>query len=438
MRGSRGVGEDGRVVTLSRLGGLPKRLAGGGTAARDAVLALLLAAAAVAAALAWPGVRPLDAPGAVLLAAAHLPLAAIRRRPAPGLAVLVALALAYHLLQYQHHALVPAEVIALFAYAVFGRRVRVVLGAVASLLGICVIGMAMRAGGSGVREQIAVIEAVVAVAIAVQVWRSHRARLAAITERAERAERTREEEARRRVAEERLRIARDLHDLLAHSITVIGVRAGAAAHLVRGDRPLDRTELADALACIAATCRDARVELRGTLQVLRGTDAPVSGRPPGLDGIGELVAAARGGGLRVTFADGSAGPAGERPPPDVGVAAYRIVQEALTNVVKHAGAASADVRLTRAGGDLVVRVADDGRGLAADPSGGPGGGGGGPSGFGVLGMIERARSVGGTLDAGPAPGGGFAVTAVLPAGRPAAPAGTPADSAVETSADTSS
>ncbi|OLT22888.1 hypothetical protein BJF79_46185, partial [Actinomadura sp. CNU-125] len=326
------------MVTLSRIGGLPKDLAGDRTFVRDAVLALLLAFVAGAAAVLWPGVRSLDAPGAVLLAAVHVPLAVIRRRPAPGLAALVVLALPYHLLQYQHHALVPAEVVALFAYAVLGRRARVVLAVVGTLLATCVVGMAMRAGGSSVREQIAVIEAVVALGIGVQVWRSHRARLAAITERAERAERTREQEAARRVAEERLRIARDLHDLLAHSITVIGVQAGAAAHLVRGDRPLDRTELADALASIAGTCRDARVELRGTLQVLRGTDAPEPGTLPGLDGIGDLVTAARGGGIRVTFRDESAGPDGDRPPPEVAVAAYRIVQEALTNVVKHAAA----------------------------------------------------------------------------------------------------
>ncbi|GGV21944.1 two-component sensor histidine kinase [Actinomadura cremea] len=414
------------MVMHSRFGGLPKRLAGDRALVRDAVLALLLAVVAVAVALLWPGVRSLDAPGAVLLAAAHVPLALIRRRPAPGLAALVVLVLPYHLLQYQHHALVPAEVVALFAYAVLGRRVRIVLGVAAGLLLVCVVGMAMRAGGSGVREQIAVIEAVVAVVIAVQVWRSHRVRLAAITERAERAERTREEEARRRVAEERLRVARDLHDLLAHSITVIGVQAGAAAHLVRGDRPLDRTEIADALASIAATCREARTELRGTLQVLRGTDVSGPGTLPGLDGIGELVAAARGSGVRVTFLDEAVGPDGERPPPEVGVAAYRIVQEALTNVVKHAGAASVDVRLTRAGGDLVVRVADDGRGPSAVPPPGRAAGtvpdqGGAPSGFGVLGMIERARSIGGTLDAGPRPGGGFTVTAVLPIGRAVTP-----------------
>ncbi|TDC11819.1 sensor histidine kinase [Actinomadura bangladeshensis] len=360
---------------------------------------MALAGIAAGAAVAWPGVRELDAAGALLLVAAHVPLAVIRRWPAPGLVALVVLVLPYHLAQYQHHALVPAEVIALFAYAVLGRRVRVVLGVAGFLLAVCVLGMAMRAGGGSVREQVAVIEAVVSVVIAVQVWRVHRARLATITERAERAERTREEEARRRVAEERLRIARDLHDLLAHSITLIGVQAGAAAHLVRGDRPLDRAELAEALASIAGTCRDARTELRGTLQVLRGTDV-AGGALPGPGGIGDLVRAARGGGIDVELSDDGLGTL----PPEIGVAAYRIVQEALTNIVKHAAAERATVRLARDAGGLVVRVADDGSG----PSGGA------PEGFGILGMIERARSVGGTLDAGPGESGGFVVTAVLP------------------------
>ncbi|WP_433470028.1 sensor histidine kinase [Spirillospora sp. CA-128828] len=371
-----------------------------GVTAKDALLAALLAGVAAIVAAVWPGVRELDAPGALLLAAAHVPLAVIRRWPTPGLVSLVILVLPYHLAQYQHHALVPAEVIALFAYAVLGHRVRIVLGVVASLLAVCVVGMAMRAGGGSLREQIAVIEAVVSVVIAVQVWRVHRARLATITERAERAERTREQEAGRRVAEERLRIARDLHDLLAHSITLIGVQAGAAAHLVRGDRPLDREELADALASIAGTCRDARTELRGTLQVLRGTDVGTPGTLPGPGGIGELARAARGGGIDVDLQDGDVGAL----PPEIGVAAYRIVQEALTNVVKHAAAERVTVSLTRDGEGLVVRVADDGKG----PSGGT------PEGFGVLGMIERARSVGGTLDAGPGEAGGFVVTAVLP------------------------
>ncbi|WUI03413.1 histidine kinase [Spirillospora sp. NBC_00431] len=371
-----------------------------GVAASHAVFAALLACAAAVVAVCWPGVRGLDAAGVALLVAAHVPLAVIRRWPTQGLVALLMLALPYHMAQYQHDALVPAEVIALFAYAVWGRRVRVVLTVVGVLLFVCVIGVSLQAGGASVREQVAVIEAVVSVVIAVQVWWVHRARLATITERAERAERTREEEARRRVAEERLRIARDLHDLLAHSITVIGVQAGAAAHLVRGDRPVDRAELAEALTSIADTCRDARTELRGTLQVLRGTDVETTGTLPGPDGIADLAQAARGAGIEVDLDDTGAGPL----PPEVGVAAYRIVQEALTNVVKHAAAERVVISLCRDGGGLVVRIADDGSGAS----------GGAPGGFGILGMIERARSVGGTLDAGPGDGGGFVVTAVLP------------------------
>ncbi|MFI0369811.1 sensor histidine kinase [Actinomadura sp. 1N219] len=387
----------------------------GGATASDALFATLLACVAVAVAVMWPGVRDLDAAGTLLLVAAHAPLAVMRRWPTPALAALLMLALPYHLAQYQHHALVPAEVVALFAYAVLGRRVRGVLTVAGVVLFVCVIGMALQAGGKSLREQIAVIEAVISVVIAVQVWRVHRARLATITERAERAERTREEEARRRVAEERLRIARDLHDLLAHSITVIGVQAGAAAHLVRGDRPLDREELAEALTSIADTCRDARTELRGTLQVLRGTDVETTGRLPGPDGIADLAQAARAAGVEVDLDDADAGSL----PPEVGVAAYRIVQEALTNVVKHAAAERVAVTLSRDGGGLVVRVADDGigpfrgaRGVVPPPESRPSGGT--PGGFGILGMIERARSVGGTLDAGPGDGGGFVVTAVLP------------------------
>ncbi|MFC6885183.1 MULTISPECIES: sensor histidine kinase [Actinomadura] len=369
-----------------------------GTAAH-AALAAVLAGCAVAAALAWPGVRPLDPTGAALLVALHAPLVPMRRWPAPSLAALVVLAVPYHLLQYQHHAAVPAEVIALFAYAVLGRRVRTVLTAAALLLFLCAAGFAMREGGGSVREQVAVIEAVVAAVIGFQVWRSHRARLAAVVERAERAERDREQEARRRVAEERLRIARDLHDLLAHSITVIGVQAGAAAHLVAGDRPVDRAELAEALGGIAATCRDARTELRATLQVLRADDdAPGPLPRPGR--VGDLADAARAAGLDVTLIEEGDG----SPVPEVGVAAYRIVQEALTNVVKHARAGAVDIRLVRADGHLTVTVADDGRGAAGD----------GPHGYGILGMSERARSVGGTLRAGPAPGGGFRVSAALP------------------------
>ncbi|MFI6519432.1 sensor histidine kinase [Spirillospora sp. NPDC050679] len=376
----------------------------------DAALAAVLLAGALALAASWTMVRPLDVRGAALLVGVYAPLALRRRLPGPVLAVVLLSALCFHVYQYQHHAAVPGELVALFTYAVRGRRARTVLVGIMAALAAAAVGCAVYLGGRPAIEQVAMMEAVVAAVLAVQLWRAHRARVAAALERAERAERERaahaEQEARRLVVEERLRIARDLHDLLAHSITVIGVQAGAAAHLVGGDRPLDRAGLADTLNTIAATCRDARQELRATLQLLRSTDAQGSPLipPPGLAGLSDLAAAARAAGLRVALTDDLDG---ARPAPEVGVVAYRIVQEALTNVLKHAGAAHAEIRLTRDGGDLTVTVADDGRGPAGPAPGAAGG-------FGVLGMTERARSVGGTLRAGPGPDGGFTVTAVLP------------------------
>jgi signal transduction histidine kinase len=368
----------------------------------DGALAAAVAVAAVTAAAVRPGVRPLDAGGALLLCAASLAVTFRRRWPGPVLVVVVMAVVPYHLLRYQHHAAMPAELLALFTFAVMARKAQIWLIGAAGVLAVCAIAFGMRANGHSGYETIGVMEGVAAVIVGVQTWRVYRARMIAATERAERAERTRDQEARRRVAEERLRIARDLHDLLAHSITVIGVQAGAAAHLVAGDRPLDRAELAEALGSIAATCRDARTELRGTLQVLRVTDVgPAPETLPGLAGIPDLVRAARAAGLTVELTD-SGDTAVE---PEVGVAAYRIVQEALTNVVKHAEATSVDVRLERTDDALTVTVADDGRGPV----------GHGAQGFGILGMIERARSIGGTLDAGPGISSGFAVTAVLPA-----------------------
>jgi signal transduction histidine kinase len=230
---------------------------------------------------------------------------------------------------------------------------------------------------------------------------------ASVVERAERAERTREEEARRRVAEERLRIARDLHDLLAHSITLIGVQTSVAAHVLAADPDrLDRTAVARALDDISETCRTARGELRTTLEVLRADEHGGSdgrGPLPGLDGVPDLVAAARSAGARVeplgaVRADGV--------PSAVGAAAYRIVQEALTNAVRHAGpGVLVRVDLRTDGWALRVTVADDGIGDA-----------GGPPGFGLTGMRERARSVGGTVEAGTREEGGFAVVATLPLG----------------------
>ncbi len=195
------------------------------------------------------------------------------------------------------------------------------------------------------------------------------------------------------------------------SITLVGVQTSVAAHVLAADPDrLDRAAVARALDDIAETCRTARGELRGTLEVLRESEhsggAGTRGPLPGLDSLSDLVDAARAAGARVeveVVADGV--------PSGVGAAAYRIVQEALTNAVRHGGAGvGIRVGLRAGGGALRVTVTDEGSGAAV------GSGVSGGSGFGLLGMRERARSVGGTLEAGPRPEGGFEVQAVLPLG----------------------
>ncbi|MEV0240728.1 histidine kinase [Streptomyces sp. NPDC050674] len=369
-------------------------------ARNDALLALVAAALAVALALLVDDGRGPDALGWTLLLACNVPIAWRRRRPLLVLLAVVLCVAPYHALDNPHSAPTPAAYIALYTVAVTGRPLRTVL------VGIGVVGLS-----AGVMLTVSMHEAlevlrvsgwVVAVLFCGADVRVYRQYVASIVERAERAERTREEEARRRVAEERLRIARDLHDLLAHSITLIGVQTSVAAHVLSADpERLDRETVAKALDDIAETCRSARGELRTTLEVLREHGPPDARGPlPGLDGLPDLARAARLAGAQVeqTVRVRHAAPA-------VGAAAYRIVQEALTNAVRHAGPEPAvRVELDEREGALHLSVRDDGTG--PDAAGTPG--------FGLVGMRERARSVGGTLDAGPRAGGGFEVTAVLP------------------------
>ncbi|WP_405799879.1 sensor histidine kinase [Streptomyces sp. NBC_01506] len=231
--------------------------------------------------------------------------------------------------------------------------------------------------------------------------RSRRAFIDAIRERAERAERTREEEARRRVAEERLRIARDLHDVVAHHIALVNVQAGVASHVM--DRRPDQAK--EALAHVREASRSALNELRATVGLLRqsGDPAAPTEPAPGLALLDELVGTFRHAGLPVTVAHGDAE---LRLPAAVDLAAYRIIQEALTNVRKHAGpGAKAEVSVVRVGPTIEVTVLDDGTGTG-EPSDG--------SGHGLLGMRERVSALGGTLNVGPRYGGGFRTQAILP------------------------
>lgn len=248
--------------------------------------------------------------------------------------------------------------------------------------------------------------------------RSRRAYVAAVEERALRAERSREDEARRRVAEERMRIARELHDVVAHHIALVNVQAGVASH-VMDSRP---DQAKEALAHVREASRSALGELRATVGLLRqygDPEAPTQ-PAPGLAALGGLVDGFARAGLPVDVAlvgPAGAGTGADRVPDVVGplpaavdLTAYRVLQEALTNVRKHAGpGARAEVAVLRAPDGLVLTVLDDGTGVAEAEAGAPGGG------HGLVGMRERVAALGGTIETGRrADAPGFRVRIRLP------------------------
>jgi signal transduction histidine kinase len=233
-----------------------------------------------------------------------------------------------------------------------------------------------------------------------EVSRQRQAYLKQVEQRAIEAERSRDETARRRAIEERLRIARELHDSLTHSISVIKVQAGVAIHLARKRGE----EVPDALLAIQEASQDATRELRATLDVLRNTpDQPGSADVSGLDQLPDLVERSRSAGVPATLTV-----RGEPRvlPPEVNRAAYRIVQEALTNVARHADRASATVRIEYTQYGLTIQV--DNGGVRVVPADQP------VAGVGLLGMRERVAALGGKLQAAPRPEGGFSVRAEIP------------------------
>ncbi|MCL8010965.1 sensor histidine kinase [Streptomyces sp. AS02] len=229
--------------------------------------------------------------------------------------------------------------------------------------------------------------------------------LEAVRARAEDAERTREEETRRRVVEERLRIARDLHDVVAHHLVLAKIQAGAVARLLPG-RPAEAGRITGEL---AGTTDSALRELKATVGLLRHHADEPEGRPgtttPGLGRLPELVESFQGAGLKVAVTTEGV-PRALSAGADL--TAYRIVQEALTNVTKHADDRSAEVRLVYGDDRLVLSVSNGGRVGRVSPSLSAGGG------YGLIGMRERARSVGGRIRLGHRPQGGFEVIAELP------------------------
>ncbi|CAM5447765.1 sensor histidine kinase [Streptomyces fimicarius] len=238
--------------------------------------------------------------------------------------------------------------------------------------------------------------------------RTRRAYFDQLEERAARLEREREAQSKVAVAAERARIARELHDVVAHNVSVMVVQADGAAYVM--DAAPDQAK--QALETISSTGRQALAEMRRLLGVLRTGDAPESGEyvpQPDVEQIEDLVAQVRQTGLEVDFkVEGTPRPL----PSGVELTAYRVVQEALTNTRKHGGPdAGASVRLVYFDDGLGLLIEDDGRGAAHElyEDGGADG-----AGHGMIGMRERVGMVGGTLDAGPRPGGGFRISALLP------------------------
>ncbi|MFL6220225.1 MAG: sensor histidine kinase [Actinomycetes bacterium] len=329
-----------------------------------------------------------------------LPLAARRRFPGAVLALCVATGLAVATLGVPD-LLGIAILVAVYSVAAYGDRWVSLAGLAAAELGSAAVQLTQ-----GSFQWPTPITNALVIAAAwllghfVGVRRAYTARLEQTAE----LERARAEQARQAVAEERLRLARELHDVVAHSISVIAVQSGVGAHVAK----TQPEEAAKALAAIEVTSRAALTELRRLLGVLRQEDEPQGDLAPvpGLADLDSLLAEVAKAGLAVRLqVEG-------RPaqlPAGVDLSAYRIVQEALTNVVKHAGPARAQVAIRYRDHEVMVEVTDDGRGAAA-----PTGDGRARVGHGLIGMRERVAVFGGDLQTGPRPGGGFRVAARLP------------------------
>jgi signal transduction histidine kinase len=345
------------------------------------------------------GSRGLDWLGWTLLLVATLSLVARRRRPAIVLLVTCAAIAGSVALGYPTGPIWGLPLIALYTAAAIGRRTLALLAA--SAMAAVLLVWVLLATDPGSPAEIAFSVLLVALAVAVgEVARGRRDYLAEAERRAVEAERTQREVARRHAGEERMRLARDLHDITAHTIAVITIQAGVA------EEALGRLDgcpepVREAVRSIRGASRQAMAELKATVTALREGDAP-RGSLPGLDRLDELVDMAAGADVRVQVeVSGAARPL----PPAVDLTAFRIVQESLTNVLRHARATSATVKVCHQPDALRVEVTDDGRGA---------GGTGLAAGHGLAVMAERAAAVGGRVEAGPGAARGFRVHAWLP------------------------
>ncbi|MDF5755587.1 sensor histidine kinase [Spongiactinospora sp. TRM90649] len=344
--------------------------------------------------------RPLDTAGLLLITLASLALTLRRRTPFAAGVVAIACGVGYYAAFYPGVFAAAPALISIYTVATLGRRrqaIALALAMAAGVYGLIALDSADPAPGDGFNLLSGWLVAMVVIG---EVVRNRRAYLREVERRLAEAERTKEEAALRRAADERLWIAQELHDALTHSISVVNVQAGVAAHLI--DRDPARTR--EALDAIRESGREAMRELRATLGVLRQADP--DGPAAGMSALPRLLARAESAGLTVTAREHGT----PRPlPPALDRAAYRILQEALTNVLRHAGSTGVTVTTDYRDDTLVLRVDDSGTGEAVQVTGG---------GMGLIGMRERAVAAGGTLTAEPVPGGGFTVRAELPLGGP--------------------
>ncbi len=335
----------------------------------------------------------LDLLGCALLVVGGLALAARRRAPVPVLAVTGLCAVGYQAAGFDVPAV--AYLFAVYAAVRAGHRVITVAASVAVLAALPLAALASGMHDTG--EAFAQARSALEIAWLIAAGAAGEA-LRQAERRADEAERTREETALRRADEERLRIARELHDSLTHQISIIKVQAEVAVHVARKRGE----QVPAALLASQAASREATRELRATLEALRDDDTTP---PRGLDHVPELVERARTIGLDATLTiEGQ----DHGVPAAVDRTVYRIVQESLTNIARHAGAATASVRIDHRPDTLAIRIDDDGK---ATPDTVP------TPGVGLLGMRERVTALGGRLRAEPRGEGGFTVQAELPVDR---------------------
>ncbi|MFG3254837.1 sensor histidine kinase [Streptomyces sp. NPDC048172] len=368
------------------------------------VVAVVGALTASDAAVNDPGYRQADRFTWLLLAVSLLALLGRRRWPVPVVVVTGAACAGWALYGHIGELLNLPVLVALYTLAADGSRRRTLLTGLAASLTSGAVAFAVgqdvaNPQGLPVLEMLWPLVPLLLGAVV----RTRRQLLDAYAARAARAEEEREREAERRVHAERVRIARELHDIVAHTVAAMTVQAGVALDALDVRPELSR----QAMRQVRDSGKEAVRELRSTVTVLRANDRDGEPRAaaPGLGELPALVARFEGGGLTVALT--REGPE-EGLSAVTGLTAYRIVQEALTNVVRHSGARHAAVSTARRDGSLTVEVVDDGDGPPEAPAPAA------PGGFGLVGMRERAAAAGGAVEHGPAPGGGFRVRARLP------------------------